>query len=137
MKQTYETGLAGESSAEAWLAEHRGMKPLERRLRTKAGEVDLVMLDGETVVFVEVKTRLKAGPGQGMLAVNAAKQKRILRAATLYLIRNRWLNRPVRFDVVEVRPGSVNHIPNAFQQDGGMFFEDELAWNETQEEPAE
>lgn len=128
MKNTYETGLAGESGAEEWLREKRGMQVLERRLRTKAGEVDLVMLEGDTVVFVEVKTRMKAAPGQGMLAVNAAKQRRIVNAAMLYLMKKRWLNRPVRFDVVEVRPGTVTHVPNAFQMDNGMFFEKTKAW---------
>jgi len=121
-KQTYQTGIAGERQAEEWLCIHQNMTVLERRCRTKAGEVDLVMLSGETVVFVEVKTRLKAEAGSGMLAVNRTKQQRIIRAATLYLMQKHWLGRPVRFDVVEVHPDRVIHIPNAFQQQGGMFF---------------
>ena len=122
MKHTYQTGLDGEQYAGEWLSLHRGMRILERRFRTKAGEIDLIMLEGNTVVFVEVKTRLHADAGNGMMAVNAAKQRRITRAATLYLMKKNWLSRPVRFDVVEVRPEQIIHIPNAFQSDGGMFF---------------
>ena len=122
MKMTYQTGLAGEQRAEEWLVRHRGMQTLERRFRTKAGEIDLIMTEGNTVVFVEVKTRIRAEAGNGMLAVNPAKQRRISKAAVLYLMRNGWLSRPVRFDVVEVRPDEILHIPNAFQSEGGMFF---------------
>ena len=122
MKTTYQTGLAGELQAEEWLIRNRGMKTLERRYRTKAGEIDLIMAEGNTVVFVEVKTRIRAAAGIGMLAVNPAKQRRISNAAVLYLMRNRWLDRPARFDVVEVRPDHILHIPNAFQSEGGMFF---------------
>ena len=43
MKTTYQTGLAGELQAEEWLIRNRGMKTLERRYRTKAGEIDLIM----------------------------------------------------------------------------------------------
>ena len=60
MKTTYQTGLAGELQAEEWLIRNRGMKTLERRYRTKAGEIDLIMAEGNTVVFVEVKTRIRA-----------------------------------------------------------------------------
>lgn len=122
MKTTYQTGLAGEQRAEEWLIRNRGMKTLERRYRTKAGEIDLIMAEGNTVVFVEVKTRIRAEAGNGMLAVTPAKQRRISNAAVLYLMRNRLLSRPARFDVVEVRPDQIIHIPNAFQSEGGMFF---------------
>ena len=57
MKWTYETGLLGEEIAAQWLEEHYGMRLLESRYKTKAGEIDLIMLDEDTVVFVEVKTR--------------------------------------------------------------------------------
>lgn len=121
MKRTYETGLAGEQTAEKYLTGVKGMQCLERRHRNKAGEIDLVMTDGDTVVFVEVKTRLTAEPGSGLSAVNAAKQKKLLKAASLFLIRKGWLNRAVRFDLVEITGSGILHIPNAFQP-GGLFF---------------
>ncbi len=122
MKRTYETGLLGEKTAEDWLRQNRGMTTLERRYRTKRGEIDLIMLDGETIVFVEVKTRITGIPGEGLLSINAAKQKRIAEGAVLYLMSRGLLNRQVRFDVIEVNPGNVTHVPDAFQP-GGMFFQ--------------
>ena len=122
MKQTYETGLDGEAAAEQYLTVQKGMICLERRYRNKCGEIDLILQDGDFLVFTEVKTRKTAAPGQGLLAVNTAKQRRIVRAAILYLMTEKRLNSAVRFDVVEVRPGAILHIPNAFQAPGQMFF---------------
>ena len=85
MKMTYQTGLAGEQTAAEWLRTQKGMRTLECRYRNKAGEIDLIMLDGETVVFVEVKTRFTASAQDGLMAVDRKKQERIARAAVLYL----------------------------------------------------
>lgn len=121
MKATYETGIQGESIAENYLLS-KGMKCLERRHREKTGEIDLIMEDGETLVFVEVKARFSARrSGQGLESVNYAKQKRIAKTATLYLMKHGWLRRPVRFDVIEINASEILHIPNAFQP-GGMMF---------------
>lgn len=121
MKKTYQTGLFGEQTAAEWLMAHEGMQLLENRYRNKAGEIDLIMLDDDTVVFIEVKTRTRAAPGSGLLAVDLKKQKRIARAAYLFLFQKRWINRSVRFDVTEVTDNQVLHIKNAFQP-GNMFF---------------
>lgn len=121
MKHTYETGLLGESAAEKYLCEKLGMICLERRFRTKSAEIDLIMMDRDTLVFVEVKTRRTGKPGDGLMTVNIAKQKRISRGAMLYLMSRNMLNRSIRFDVVEVNCDTITYIPNAFQP-GGMFF---------------
>ena len=121
MKQTYETGISGELQAAEWLIRKYGMKVIEQRCRTKAGEIDLIMLDGETVVFVEVKTRLRADAGIGIMAVDKRKQRRITNASVLYLLRKGWKNRAVRYDIVEVRPDGILYVPNAFQP-GGVFY---------------
>ena len=121
MKQTYEIGRKGEEITEAYLTEQKGMRCLERRHREKAGEIDLIMEEGETLVFVEVKARFSARPGEGLQAVNFAKQKRIGKAATVYLMKHDWLRRDIRFDVVEINQDQILHIPNAFQP-GGMMF---------------
>jgi putative endonuclease len=55
------------------------------------------------------------------MSVTEDKQRRISRAAVLYLQKSRRMNCPVRFDVIEIRPDSVRHIPNAFQP-GNMFY---------------
>ena len=120
-KMTYQTGLAGEQAASEWLRTQKGMRPLENRYRNKAGEIDLIMLDRDTVVFVEVKTRLSAQAGTGLLAVDRRKQQRITRAAVLYLISKGWQNKAARFDIAEVTNDGVLYVPNAFQP-GGMFY---------------
>ncbi len=121
MKDTYQAGVAGEEAAERYLRKTRGMVCLERRFRCRQGEIDLIMLEKDTVVFVEVKTRRSGAPGQGLQAVNATKQRRITQACQFYLMRRGWLNRAVRFDLVEIHPEGILHIPNAFQP-GGMFY---------------
>ena len=118
MKETYETGLWGEDFAAEYLKEKLGMVLLEQRYRTKRGEIDLIMTDGDTVVFVEVKTRRTGETGNGLSAVNLAKQKRITQAATLYLMQKNWRRKAVRFDLVEIHGFEVIHIPNAFQPYG-------------------
>ena len=121
MKSTYETGIQGEEIAERFLAE-KGMICLERRHREKTGEIDLIMEDQGTLVFVEVKARFSfRQAGQGLSAVTPAKQKKIARTATIYLMKHGWLRRDLRFDVVEINQDGILHIPNAFQP-GGMMF---------------
>ena len=122
MKQTYETGLNGEKAAENWLRHEKGMICLERRYRTKLGEIDLIMLDHGTIVFVEVKTRLTGNTGLGLQTINQTKQKRIANAATWYLLTHQSMNASVRFDAVEIHGnGQVLYIPNAFGS-AGMFY---------------
>ena len=122
MKQTYETGLNGEKQAEEWLCRERGMRCLERRYRSKHGEIDLIMLDQDTIVFIEVKTRRTGSAGQGLIAVTPDKQRRITKAATWYLMSRHALNAAVRFDVIEIHGNdNVLYVPNAFQS-SGMFY---------------
>lgn len=121
MKTTYKTGVVGEQTAAEWLTGHAGMKLLETRYRNKAGEIDLIMLDRETVVFIEVKTRLHAAPGSGLMAIDRKKQQRIARSAMLYLMEKGWLSRSVRFDAAEVTESEVIHVAGAFQP-GNMFY---------------
>ena len=121
MKQTYETGLDGEAAAEQFLCSEKGMICLERRYRTRRGEIDLIMMDGNTIVFIEVKTRKTGVPGNGLLAVTKAKQQKITQAATFFLMQNRALNKPIRFDVIEIWQQEIFYIPNAFQP-GGLFY---------------
>ena len=121
MKKTYETGLWGEDTAKSYLEDECGMSCLEHRYRIKCGEIDLIMLDHETIVFVEVKTRKTGQAGSGLSAVNTQKQKRIVRAALLYLAKQRWMNRTVRFDLIEINGHEILHVPNAFQPYGQFY----------------
>ncbi len=121
MKTAYETGILGEEAAAEYLQHHCGMNLLERRFRTRCGEIDLIMLDGDTVVFAEVKTRKTSGQGSGLSAVNMKKQKRILNAALVYLMQMKWTDRIVRFDVVEICRDRILHIPDAFRPYGDYY----------------
>lgn len=109
----YETGLSGEAQAEKYLVE-QGMQAITRRYRGEDGEIDLVMQDGEYIVFVEVKARRRGGYGDGMMAVTPNKQRRMIHAATAFLLEREWMERPVRFDVVEITRDGLIHVPNAF-----------------------
>jgi putative endonuclease len=80
----------------------RGYAILDRRYRTRFGEIDIIARDGDTTVFVEVKTRLSGDFGDGAEAVTAWKQRRIARMAVDYASRHRLHDSPCRFDVVTV-----------------------------------
>ena len=117
MRETnYRSGLEGEEQALRYLA-GQGMTLVERRFRGGDGEVDLVMADGDTLVFVEVKYRPAGRPGDGLLAVSPAKRRRLVNAARVFCAKREAMDRPVRFDVVEITRGGIRHIPNAFWAD--------------------
>lgn len=113
MKRQYKTGLSGELQAEQYLC-NQGMHVLARRYRGGDGEIDLIMQDGETIVFVEVKFRPGSQAGTGLMAVTPAKQRRMTHAAMSFLLEREDLEQPVRFDVVEISRTGILHIPNAF-----------------------
>ena len=110
-------GILGEDLASADLA-RRGYAILARRYRTRYGEIDIIARDGDTIVFVEVKTRAGNEFGEGAEAVTWWKQRRITRMAMDFLARYRLHDRPCRFDVVSVDLSSsapaVEVIANAF-----------------------
>jgi len=94
-------GAAIEAAARDYLLA-RGLRPLAANARFKAGELDLVMREGDTVVFVEVRYRAHTGFGGGAASVDGRKRRRLVRAALLFLAHHRALaDAPCRFDVVE------------------------------------
>lgn len=110
---SYTSGLDGEEQALAYLA-GLGMEPIARRYRGGDGEVDLVMAQGETLVFVEVKYRPAGHAGDGLLAVSRDKRRRLTHAAMAFCAEREAMGRPVRFDVVEITRDGVRHVPDAF-----------------------
>lgn len=116
-------GNQGEIEAARYL-EGLGYKILHQQLRGFYGELDLVAIDGETIVFVEVKTRASTASGHPTESVTLAKQKKITRSALAFLKQNRWLNRKARFDVVSIiwpkggQPPELQHYINAFEAMG-------------------
>ncbi len=103
-------GRRGERIAERYLRRH-GYRILERNFRGAGAEIDLVAMDGETLVFVEVKTRRTAQAGMPQEAVNAYKQRHLRRAGEVYAHSHRAHDRPMRFDVVAIlEDGSGRHL---------------------------
>jgi putative endonuclease len=114
-------GREAEEAAAAWL-EERGFRIVARNHRARAGEVDLVCAEGETLCFVEVRSRSSELHGSPAETVDRAKARRVARAAEDWVERNGATGRPMRFDVVAVtlRDGRphFDHIPAAFDADG-------------------
>src|SRR5688500_1915670 len=94
-------GKLGENLACAALAA-RGYAIIARRYRTNIGEIDIVAGDGETTVFVEVKSRAGDDYGGSAVAVTRWKQRKVSLMAMDYIARHRLENTPCRFDVVTV-----------------------------------
>ncbi len=116
-------GRRGERAAARYLR-RRGYKIIARGDRSKCGELDLIAVDGKTIVFVEVKTRDCRESVHPADAVDAAKQRRLTRLAVGFLKRHGLLEHPSRFDVVAVtwpdgaRRPAIEHFPNAFDAVG-------------------
>jgi len=104
-------GRYGEDAAAEFLR-RKGFTILGRNVRTAFGELDLIALDGDVIVFVEVKARRATS---GLEAVDARKQLRLSRLALAFLARAGWLGRAARFDVIAVESGGAcTHVVNAF-----------------------
>lgn len=121
-------GPRGEAAAARYLR-RRGYRIVARGDHSPIGEIDLVAVDGRTVVFVEVKTRASRDAGSPADAVNEQKQRRLTRLALSYMKRHDLLEYPARFDVVAViwpanaRRPEIEHFPAAFPAVGfdGMY----------------
>lgn len=121
-------GRRGEEAAARYLR-RLGYVILARGHRDNIGEIDLVVVDRRTVVFVEVKTRTSHDAGHPADAVDDAKQRRLTRLALSYLKRHDLLEHAARFDVVAITwpagrgQPTIEHFINAFEPVGfpGMF----------------
>lgn len=108
------------AQAEQWAAQYQsnhGLKLVEQNYRSRYGEIDLIMRDGETLVFVEVRLRGNANFGGAAASIDTRKQQRIIRTAQQYLT---GLPRipPCRFDAVlmgDTQGGQVAWLKNAFE----------------------
>ncbi len=122
-------GPRGERYA-ARMLRRQGYKIVAGGARSRFGEIDLVAVDGRTIVFVEVKTRRSARAGAPAEAVNAGKQKRIAASALAFLKSHGLLEYAARFDVIAIiwpadsrEPTSFEHFRNAFEPAGmGQFY---------------
>ena len=109
---TVKSGNKGEDKAVRYLRLH-GYKILDRNFRCRWGEIDIICEKKGAIIFVEVKKRASDLFGGGAAAVGHAKRERIIKTAQTYLM-NIDAEREVRFDVIEITDGRLNHIKNAF-----------------------
>lgn len=113
-------GRTGEAIAAKYYI-RQGYLLLNHNYHTRFGELDLILYKENTVVFAEVKTRNSTARMAPAEAVDAAKCQRLAAAAAQYLQRSPYADAVIRFDVVEVMPGTdgwrVHCIPNAFDSD--------------------
>jgi putative endonuclease len=90
-----------------------------RNYRCRAGEIDLVALDGPVLVFVEVRSRRSASAGTPLESVDGRKQAQLVRVARHFLAARGWADRDARFDVIGVRfdadPPALEHVEAAFE----------------------
>jgi putative endonuclease len=104
------------------LLQSHGCVQVAANARYRDGELDLVMRDGDALVFVEVRHRRSAGHGGGAASVDAAKRRKLVRAAQRFLLEHpRFAELPCRFDVVEASgdPDAprLNWLRDAFRAD--------------------
>lgn len=117
-------GDRGEQAAAKFL-KRQGFRIVQRNYSTPWGEIDIVAVDGTTIVFVEVKTRSSLVAGRPEEAVTSDKQKTLTRMALAYLKKHKLLEHSARFDVVAIvwpddarEPQEIRHFRNAFEPVG-------------------
>ncbi len=106
-------GAAGEDLAAAWY-EARGYRVLDRNWRCRQGELDLVLHQGSTIVFCEVKARSSLAFGSPLEAVTPVKCRRIRRLAAAWLDQADTGAAELRFDVAAVLDGQIEVVEAAF-----------------------
>ena len=111
-------GKAGEDFAASYL-EKNNYKIIDRNYKIRTAEIDIIAEIDKTIIFVEVKTRSNIRHGFPVEAVNLKKQKRIIKAATVFLQNEKYFDFNCRFDVIEVYSVGgelkLRHIENAFE----------------------
>lgn len=116
-------GSRGERAAAAHLRK-RGYRVINRNYRCPVGEIDLISWDGETIVFVEVKTRSSTEAEDPIDAIRPGKWARVERAARCFLAQRATRDHPCRFDVVTVvwperGPPRIEHFEDAYHPQRG------------------
>ena len=109
-------GSLAEEQAAVYLADH-GYQILERNVSFRVGELDIVAMDGETLVFVEVRSRTHPDQVHPASTVTRRKQRQIIRAAMAYCQDRNIRDTMIRFDVVAVlgTGGEIELFQNAFE----------------------
>lgn len=111
-------GVAGEKLAADFL-KRNNYDVLAVNYRCRYGEIDIIAKQGETLIFVEVKTRSSLKFGMGLEAVNYIKQKKIKKVAMSFINEKKVYFSEIRFDVIDIfikkpRLFEITHVKNAF-----------------------
>jgi putative endonuclease len=112
------TGNKGEEAVAQWL-QKEGFTLLEQNFTVRQGEVDIIASKDELVVFVEVKTRKNQYFPLSQV-ITPSKQRKIITAAKMYLMRQHFIDKVYRFDVALVTEGNsyqIDYVPNAFNEE--------------------
>ncbi len=109
-------GTNSEQSASDYL-ENSGYRILARNVSSKLGEIDIIAMDGETLVFIEVRSRTRSDQVHPAATVTRKKQLQIIRCATAWCQKHRIRDTMIRFDVVAVLgpKGKIELYQNAFE----------------------
>jgi putative endonuclease len=113
LSRKQEQGRAWEDAALAYL-EGRGLVLVEANFQCKLGEIDLILRDGASLVFVEVRQRAAGAPVSAAASITPAKIRRIVRAAQFYLLQFPRLP-PCRIDVIAIDGNHIEWIRNAIE----------------------
>jgi putative endonuclease len=109
-------GRTGEEAAALFLKE-KGMKILERNFRSGIGEVDIIAIDGETLVFAEVKAWSHYGIEALEHSLNAKKRHKIIETSKYFLSLHReYRYMAIRFDVIFISQEGITHLASAFTE---------------------
>ena len=111
-------GCFGEDTAAEYL-EARGLSVIARNFRSRFGEIDIIAKDGDTIVFVEVKTRSGRRFGQAIEQITRGKQRKIIKTAREYLRRSGFPGSSARFDelatdIISGEEKVIEHVKGAF-----------------------
>lgn len=119
---TRKKGSEGEAIARKYL-EGKGYRILDLNFQTRMGEIDIIAIDRDIVVFIEVKTSRGRTFGDPLAWVPAWKQRRIIQVSRIYLLKKRLHDTQARYDVVAVDPArSVCHVEDAFRPAGEFLM---------------
>lgn len=110
---TKNIGNAGENIAANFLL-NNGYTIIARNVYIGEGELDIIAKDGKTLVFVEVKSRSNCTFGSPLEALTEQKIKNIIRSAKMYIASKNLYGVDVRFDVIGINDGKIEHIKDAF-----------------------
>jgi len=112
-KDPQKLGREGEQLALEYLYS-KGLVHIESNFRRPFGEIDLIMQEHGTLVFVEVRSRAKGRFGGAAASITPAKQRRLIMAAQVYLQRFQ-VSPPCRFDVIAIDDGTIGWLKNVIE----------------------